>query len=339
MNPLHEIRRPIPCVYPILRFAIDKGIGSASLLEGTGLEEKDLLDPRKDISLDQELSIIRNLITLAPEPEIAWELGGYFNARAHGALGSLVATAPTIGQIIYSIIEYITISNSYFRLHSESKGKVLRVFLMENHIPGDLLPFLVERDLVAGKTTIDNQLPGKIDEIVLGVSFGYAPRTDMEKYRKVFVKNVAFNQPMTVIDVDQSALSMPINQGNPREFELFRQQCQAEMALRSKEFLFLSDRIRLCLQAENGRIGLEQVASQLSMSERSLRRHLKKEGISFRAIRNQYFFQQSLNLLRNPKLQIEEIADMLGYSEPSAFSRAFQKWAGIPPGEYRKTVL
>ncbi len=283
--------------------------------------------------------MIRNLIRLAPEPETAWELGGYFNSRAHGPLGSLVATAPTIGDIIYSIIEFITISNSYFRLYSESKGDILRVFLMENHIPHDLLSFLVERDLVAGKTALDNQLPGKMEMIIKGVSFAFSPRTDIEKYQGVFGMNVSFDQPLTVFDVHQSALSMVNHQSKSMEFELFRQQCQAEMTLRSQESQFISDRIRLCLQGENGRIGLEEVASRLNMSERSLRRHLAKEGISFRAIRNQYFLQQSLNYLRDPQLQIEEIADILGYSEPSAFSRAFHKWMGMPPGKYRRTTL
>ncbi len=334
-----NFRRPITGIFPILRFAMDKGIKAQSIFAGTNLTESDLLDAQKDILHVQELTIIRNLIRHAPAPTIAWELGLYFDTRAHGVLGSMMASAPTVGDVVSCMIDYSMLSHSHFRLYPETLGKKIRVYLVESHLPEDLLPFLVERDLITGISTMDARLPGKKNEITLAVSFTHAPRTDINKYQEVFINNVAFNQPATFFEIDQSSLSMTIPDGNPGAFELFRQQCQAEFRLRNESRFHYSDRVKLCLQTGRGKTNLVSVAQQLNMSERSLRRQLSKEGISFRKIRNQYIFQQSLNLLRDPKLQIEEISNILGYSETCAFSRSFQRWTGISPGRYRKKHL
>jgi len=334
-----NIKRPITGVFPTLRYAIDKGIETRSIFEGTDLTESDFLDSQNDILINQELTMIRNLIKHLPSPETPWELGRYFNTRAHGALGNMTATAPTVGDVISAMLDYAVLSHSFFRLYPETKGKRFRVYLTESHLPEDLLPFLVERDLIAGITTMENRLPGRKPEIILALSFAHEPRTDVERYKQVFIDNVTFNQPTTFFDIDRTTLNMPIRDGNRQAFELFRQQCQSEYSLRNESRFYISDKVRLCLQSGKGKVSLTDIANQLNMSERSLRRQLSLEGLSFRKIKNQYIFQQSLNLLRDPELHIEEISYILGYSETCAFTRAFQKWTGMSPGKYRKTNI
>ena len=331
-------RRSITGIFPILRFAIDKGIETKAILNDTNLNENDLLDSQNDILLDQELTIIRNLIAHAPAPEIAWELGRYFNSRAHGDLGNMIASAPTVGDVISCIIDYALLSHTFFRLYPEANDKRIRIYLIDNHLPEDLFPFLVERDLIAGITIMETRLPGKKQDIILSVSLAYSARTDIHKYREMFIENIAFDQPATFFEIDRSSLNIPIPDGNQQAFELFRQQCQAKYSLRNENRFYLSDRVRLCLQLGKEKIGLPAVAKQLKMSERSLRRQLSHEGTSFRTIKNQVHFQQSINLLQNREMLIEEIAETLGYSETSAFTRSFQKWTGMSPGQYRKKI-
>ena len=331
-----NLKRLISGVFSIIRFALDRGIEKKDLFKGTGMQESSLLDAQNEIPLADELTIIRNLMSFLPEPELAWELARYLDIRANGAIGSMIATAPTIGDIVSCYIDYAVISHSYFRQYPETKGKILRVHLLESQLPKDIVPFLVERDLVAGMTHLIYGVPEKKSQIISSVGFAHSPRTDIEKYQQVLGDNVKFNQPTNHYDIYQSSLNMPRPEGNLRLFELSRQQCQVEFSLRNENQFFLSDRVRLCLQTGKGRVSLNDVAGQLNMSERSLRRSLLKEGVSFRLIRNQYFFQQSLNLLRDPTLQIEEVAEALGYSETCAFTRAFQRWAGMSPGKFRK---
>jgi AraC-like DNA-binding protein len=339
MEQNENFRRPITGIFPIVLFAVDQGIDASALFKGTGLNENDLLDSKNEIFLWQELSIIRNLDACKASPETAWELGRYFNTRTHGALGNMIAKAPTVGDVISCIIDYSVLSHSYFRLYPESIGNRFRVTLAENYLPDDLLPFLVERDLIAGITIMEARLPGKKPDIILSISFSHSPRTHISKYQSVFIENINFNQPTTFFEIDKASLNLPIPNGNSQEFELFRQQCQAEYSLREKNRFLLSDRVRLCLQKGKGKVTLMDVARMLHMSERSLRRKLRREGVNFRKIKNQFNFQQSVHLLRDPNLRIEEISDLIGYSETCTFTRSFQKWTGMSPRMYRKKKM
>lgn len=122
--------------------------------------ENDFLDPQTDIQLEQELAIIRNLTIYASEPETAWDLGGYFTTKAHGVLGSLMASAPTVGDMIYSVIDYCMLGHSFFNLYPETTGDRIRGYLVERHPTGSLLPF-VTRAFIRAFQKWTGMSPGK----------------------------------------------------------------------------------------------------------------------------------------------------------------------------------
>ena len=80
---------------------------------------------------------------------------------------------------------------------------------------------------------------------------------------------------------------------------------------------------------------LERVAQQLHMSPQTLRRHLREEGSSFQELKDHLRRDLAIYLLGRDELSIQAIAEQLGFSEPSAFHRAFKKWTGLTPGAYR----
>lgn len=74
---------------------------------------------------------------------------------------------------------------------------------------------------------------------------------------------------------------------------------------------------------------------QLNMSARTLRRRLEGEGTSYQRIKDKARRDRAISLLRQPELSIFDVAEALGFSDPSAFHRSFKKWTGLPPGEFR----
>jgi AraC-like DNA-binding protein len=335
-----HIKRPITGVFPYLRFALDKGVETEVLLKGTNLRESDFFDPQNDISLPQELLIVRNLIAAIPNPETAWDLGRYFYSRAHGVLGGMMETAPTVGDVFACWVEYAILLHVYFRINLETVGHKIRLYAENQfNLPDDLFPVLLERDIIAGKTAIDLRLPGTFQTYATTISLAHKPRTDKKTYQKFFLDNILFNQTHNYVEIEKETLSVPLPGADPHKFELFRQQCQAEYSLRSQTRLPLTDTVTLHFQIGKGHASFQDIARKLNMSERTLREKLSKEGSSYRKIKNQYVFHQSLNLLSNPGLSIENIADALGYSETCAFSRAFEKMTGMSPGRYRKNII
>jgi AraC-like DNA-binding protein len=77
------------------------------------------------------------------------------------------------------------------------------------------------------------------------------------------------------------------------------------------------------------------VARLFSMHRRTLSRHLRIEGLAFRQVANEVRFEIACELLANTDMELSQIATVLRYSEPSAFTRAFRRWSGQAPSAWR----
>jgi AraC-like DNA-binding protein len=84
-----------------------------------------------------------------------------------------------------------------------------------------------------------------------------------------------------------------------------------------------------------GSCSATDVAEVLSMHRRTLNRCLQREGTTFRAVLDRVRFEAARDQLRDERREIEDVARALGYAEPSAFTRAFRRWAGVPPSRWR----
>ena len=85
-----------------------------------------------------------------------------------------------------------------------------------------------------------------------------------------------------------------------------------------------------------GTISLETAAERLGTSPRTLQRRLKENGVNFWALVEQSRFEIAAALLRETDLKVQEIASRIGYSTPGGFARAFHRWEGHSPSDFRK---
>jgi AraC-like DNA-binding protein len=118
---------------------------------------------------------------------------------------------------------------------------------------------------------------------------------------------------------------------------LAKEQCERELdALGAGETM--AGRVRRLLRVEGGGFrGLEEVAVELHVSTRTLKRRLAAEAVSFSQLLDEERRSHALLLLRAPERSLDEIADRLGYSDLANFTRAFRRWTGKTPGAYRKS--
>ena len=94
-----------------------------------------------------------------------------------------------------------------------------------------------------------------------------------------------------------------------------------------------------CLNAAGGLPAMDQMAEQLHMSPRTLHRRLIAAGSSYQEILDDVRRRLAIEFLRNTDLTIEEVSERVGFSDASNFRKAFKKWTGTVPAEYRKPVL
>lgn len=128
---------------------------------------------------------------------------------------------------------------------------------------------------------------------------------------------------------------MPLLQ-DERTLKQFLQHSPADLLARPDGGDSLTSQIRRLLGRDCRRWpDLDQVARQLHMSSQTLRRHLREEGGSFQQLKDHLRRDLAIYHLGRDELSIQNIAEQLGFSEPSAFHRAFKKWTSLTPGAYR----
>jgi AraC-like DNA-binding protein len=90
--------------------------------------------------------------------------------------------------------------------------------------------------------------------------------------------------------------------------------------------------------AATGSVTAESIAKLLGVEPWTLRRALRQEGTSFRALRNRFIARKACLLLADTNLPVEKIAEQLGYREPKSFRRAFKSWTGVSPTDFRNST-
>ena len=107
----------------------------------------------------------------------------------------------------------------------------------------------------------------------------------------------------------------------------------------AKSFLRFQDRVSCVLRQMllSGNFSGPAIAELFGLHERTLRRYLNNEDTSLQKLLNQTRFELAKELLANTALPVADIATVLGYDDPNAFSRAFRNWANLSPSQWRKS--
>jgi AraC-like DNA-binding protein len=163
-----------------------------------------------------------------------------------------------------------------------------------------------------------------------------APENTSEHYR-LFGCSVKFGRDRGELLFSRDLLEMPFLSADVNLQAILEAQVVAMLQKLPKSDA-VTDAVRRYLAGElcNGEPTLEQIAPRLHMSARTLHRRLEDEGTSFRQILTEVRRELATRHLSERRLAIGEIAFLLGFSEPSAFHRAFKRWTGYAPLTYRE---
>lgn len=157
---------------------------------------------------------------------------------------------------------------------------------------------------------------------------------------RVFQAPVRYQDDQVGFRFDKRWLDLPVVQ-NVQSVEEFLHQAPASLLVKYRDHANVTERIRRILRRHlDGEMpSLEDVSKSLGVTPQTLRRRLQDEGQGYQAIKDDLRRDVAIEYLARPDLTLIEIANRVGFSEPSTFHRAFKKWTGVAPGEYRHTRL
>jgi AraC-like DNA-binding protein len=221
------------------------------------------------------------------------------------------------------------------RLHRSDDGKTVSVRL-HAHAPASPCQVFAESTFVFHAYGLINWLMAR--RVPLSrVDLSAPPPTGQTDTERVFNTSVRYSQPCTALHFDAAWLRLPVMQDTTGLDEFLRE-APHNLLVRYRDNNCLAERIRLHLRShlDDELPSLEQMAQMLRLTPQTLRRRLRDEGRGYQNIKDSLRRDVAIGMLERSGLTLQPVALRLGFSEPSTFHRAFKKWTGVAPGEYRQ---
>ena len=172
------------------------------------------------------------------------------------------------------------------------------------------------------------------------VHFEHPRPEQWQEHSKVFDAPVWFEQPYNSLIIPKADLVrsyMP--ESDTALLMVLRQTIRQLNRTADDQDLIDQTRTQVRLQMMHGEPNLDDVANKMGLSTWSLQRNLRKEGISFSTLVDKLRCEMATRYMQQNQLSISDMALLLGYSEVSAFSRAFRRWFNISPRQWRKSPI
>lgn len=331
-------QRNLSATYPraFMEVAAERGISSQRILISAGLPTDLLDDPAGQLSLLETWLIFEALLRQADDPALGFEAGRRLPLTAHGSLGYALMCASTPREAI-SVLERFW--------HLRGRGVVMRAEETDTGlffeltptapIPATLRDFLFGSMLTSMYGGIRFMLPDLSGRVEIWLQ-GPRPENFRDQHGELPTIRFAMPRAGIALEADKARIDQPLPTANPEAFSQAIAQCERESVLNHPAD-DLSGRVRASLiPGRDGYPAPEQLAASLNVSPRTLRRRLQEQGQSYQTLLEEARRRDSQQLLENRKLEIRQVAAMLGYTDPANFTRAFRSWTGMAPSVWRQ---
>jgi AraC-like DNA-binding protein len=312
------------------------GLSRGQILAGAGLPATALDDPAGRLSLQAIWRILDAILTLGNDPAMAFEAGLNMPLTAHGSLGYALMCAATPRQAIGILERFWHLRGRGFLLRIDESAQTLFFEVSaEASMPAPLRDAQLGAILTSMYRAVQFMIPmlPTGDEIWLQ---GAQPE-GFERLRGQ-LPTVRFNMPRPGIAVtgNLALLDQPLATSNPEALAQALAQCERESALQDENDDIVR-RVRAALvHGARGYPTPEALAEQLHLTARTFRRRLQEQGHHYQQLLEEARRRDSLTMLDGAELEIRRISELLGYTDPANFTRAFRGWTGMSPRTWRK---
>jgi AraC-like DNA-binding protein len=315
----------------------DRSVDPDQLLREADLAG-DLLDRTKSsVDVPTIDRLMRVVFERVGDPGLGLFLGDKAPMQSLGMLGEVLTHSPTLRAAITELPNYLQLvqPTSRFRLLEEGE----RAYLIYEPPFSDLgaARFCTELAFAFAVRIARQLTPGHGPvEVRLRHS---APRY-ADRYTTVLGCPVRFDAPRSEIVLSRATLDTPQPFVDEALWRVLKRRAD-ELLVQERARELLHERVKQVLRHEVdlGSVNPSNIARRLGVSPRSLRRRLGDEGHSLSALADEVRRELALSELSNPEVPIKRIADRVGFSEVSAFHRAFKRWTGVTPARYRAQTM
>jgi AraC-like DNA-binding protein len=305
-----------------------------AFLYSLGINPSQVRSPDTRIPIATYLQIQDEAAVFLKDPYFGLHVGEFAEAGSWSILGYMMMNCKNVGEAFEKSLRYTRIIGNLIEVKMERQpGKSKLIFFTAPYAP-EMSRHCFDTSFSTTICMMRN-FTG-MDVRPLDVSFIYAEPDSRVEYDRIFQCPIRFSQKENSFTVDASIFDTPILMANPRLLEHFEKYAQDFLSgiERRNEYTRAVTRI-IIAQLDDEVLSIEKVAREMSIGVRTLQKRLEEEGVVFSDLLREIRYSLAKKYLRE-NYSVEQITYLLGFSEPSAFRRAFKKWSGVTPREYRE---
>lgn len=327
----------MPLIRTVLGCVMRQGLDADRFLRELQLENAPLHDLSRRIDLSVYDQVQEHAMRVLNDPALGLHMGEYASPGTLGLIGHLLMSAPTLGAAIAQWMHFHSLVSDSAPSQLHTQGTQAIFIYQFPRSTSDCNRIRAEFGLVQlvrlASLMLGNRLP------VHEVRFEHAQPDYLAEYQRIFQGPVRFGCQHTAVIFPADILQQELPSANPGVHELLKEEAERQLT-HLDDSVSLADKVeRFLLHAlQKGKPGIVQVAEHFGMNERTFRRKLEGQDTSFSELLGQVQLKVARRLLLNRELSIDSISERLCFSEPSAFQRAFKRWTGQTPSEYREQM-
>lgn len=310
------------------------GIDPEPLFRQAGIDLARAADPDARVETRRMLDVWGLAIEATGNPCVGLLAARQFQPAALHGLGFAWLASDTLHDALNRLVRYSRFINSATEFRMEAGAETTDLVAV---IP-DIFPNYVPAGADLGMAVFLRMCQITTGEALLPVHVSLQrPRPDCEaEFVRVFGASIDYDRPDNRLRFDNAVLNRPLTTANPELARINDQTVVDYLARFDRASIAMQVRAKIIEQLPDGMPKQEHIADTLHVSLRSLQRRLKEEETSFKDLLEDTRQSLAEQYLREHHRSIGEITYLLGFSEPSNFTRAFKRWTGKTPVEYRE---
>jgi AraC-like DNA-binding protein len=314
------------------------GYDSAELFAKAGLDHSKLKDPLARFSYQKVTHLWELARELIDDPCFGIKVASFWHPTTLHALGYSWLASNSLEEAFERMSHYARLINTGAKGVLKMRKSEDACYLILDAAKLKPLPLDETVDYVMAMLMTMCRTAYNAELQPIRVSFQHPKPACTDCFTEFFDAPVGYSQPETSICLDLETITTPLTTANPELVRINDQIVTDYLANLDRADVTMQVRAKLIERLPSGRVTEDEIADSINVSQRSLQRRLKEQGMSFTQLLESTRSELGLQYVRDPQRSFNEIAFLLGFAEPGNFSRAFKRWYGKSPSEYRDSV-
>lgn len=321
----------VQLVRSLINYAERNGADRSEMLHIISLSDEQLNDSRLLIDVFRYEALIEFIKNALQDEYLGFHHGQQYEVGRWGVLGMIASTAQNFEEATQAQYRYQSLSGNMGAPLQFTDGKVTTI----QWIPAYNCSYHLTEQIVTGLVSLARDVTNQIDHTPNAIYFTHELHGELKKYEDYFGCPVNFSAEFNGLIIDNELLAVPLRKSDPEVNKVLVSLANSllEQQSFSSPLEVIKDYVMKTLPTHVPEI--DEIAQCLNLSVRSTQRKLQEYGTSYSQVLDSIRKELALTYLRQTTNSVLYISQRLGFSEQSAFQRAFKRWTGTTPKHYR----